>query len=546
MLLQIFHKIKIFLLPFLGGALYALGFPTKSGFFFFLFSLIGITFLLYSWRFFNPQKSASLTHRLLSTLYFSIGYNLVGYYWIPHTLSEFGDIPFPWNQVLSLFFSLIIAPQLYVFLIFTALLHWILRKQNVQLSQSCLLITYSLALTFFEYITPQQFPAHLGHPWLQLAPYLGLAPVLGAPFFSFVSYLMCWQALLLLYKQKLNPLVCLTSCLFIGFNISLPLSSDRGIDKNHQSQIGIRFVQGNVGNFVKLSSEAGHVQSIQEVYDRFYNLSVRPFKYGDNKLDLIIWPETSYPHLINSNELRDSSEKTPPLIKKILNEIEAELFIGGYDKNPEASSHRFESEYNSAFHFSNDAKIKNVYHKRILIPFGEGLPFGPFNQVISESIDNIAFFARGENFPLFYLEKENTPFISLICYEVLFSSFLRNYLNALSEAPHFIINITNDSWYGDTSEPHQHLFLSKWRALEFQIPILRMTNTGITSVIYPDGSESERLGVFKMDTLDIMLQTSAKPASFFQRFGIIPTLLIGLTLLLLQFLWELKSRPSLK
>ena len=76
-------------------------------------------------------------------------------------------------------------------------------------------------------------------------------------------------------------------------------------------------------------------------------------------------------------------------------------------------------------------------------------------------------------------------FIGIICYEILFSQYLRTYLNRQSRPPHFIVNLSNDSWYGDSAEPYQHRFLAHWRALEFNLPIIRMTNTGISSVLLP-------------------------------------------------------------
>ena len=69
-----------------------------------------------------------------------------------------------------------------------------------------------------------------------------------------------------------------------------------------------------------------------------------------------------------------------------------------------------------------------------------------------------------------------------------------------------------------TAEPEQHLFLSKWRALEFALPIVRMTNTGITSVIYANGEETKRSGLFVEEVQDIELHTSVREKTLFQKF----------------------------
>jgi apolipoprotein N-acyltransferase len=109
---------------------------------------------------------------------------------------------------------------------------------------------------------------------------------------------------------------------------------------------------------------------------------------------------------------------------------------------------------------------------------------------------------------------------------------------------HLIVNHTNDSWYGDTAEPHQHLFLSKWRALEFRLPIVRSTNTGISSVIYPDGSESRRLGVGEKGSLDVAVPLGSGEATPYQRFGIYP--LVALFVLLLAATWLRERTISAK
>ena len=110
--------------------------------------------------------------------------------------------------------------------------------------------------------------------------------------------------------------------------------------------------------------------------------------------------------------------------------------------------------------------------------------------------------------------------ITSICYEILFPSLLIKQINQLPEYPDFIINHTNDSWYGHTSEPYQHLFLSRWRALEFQIPIIRSTNTGISTVIYPTGQYDQKLGYEQMGALDINVKIRKGSPTLYSLLGI--------------------------
>jgi apolipoprotein N-acyltransferase len=176
--------------------------------------------------------------------------------------------------------------------------------------------------------------------------------------------------------------------------------------------------------------------------------------------------------------------------------------------------------------------LESSYYKNILIPFGETLPFGPLNQSIVEMVPAIALFARGEGSQK--METRNgTRFVTPICYEILETEFMRKLLNEHGNNQ-FIVNHSNDSWYGTTAEPYQHLFLSKWRALEFAIPIIRSTNTGVTSVIYPDGSESKRLLIGEKKALEEVIPLPPAQNTIYQRYGVIPflvmTLLMGLVI----------------
>ncbi len=525
------------LIPLIGGAFYATSFPMEFAPSFPLGTIIGMSLLLYSLAFTkNEMLERSIWRDLLSVLSFSIGYNLLGYYWIPETLKVFGDIPFPLNWGLGLFFSLIICPHLIIFV----LGHRLYKKFSVKSSSlvssiSSRHLIYALALTLVERFTPQQFPAHMGHSWLSFAPYLGLAPIFGAPIFSFINF---WLALTISHKLKYNrleKLSLITACIFLAANIALPLKKTDEFDSVSHN---LRLVQANIGNFVKVNSESGKPYAFNEVYERYLRLSTQE---SSAPIDLIVWPETAYPRLLNSVKMEIDPRFTPELMREVSRRTNAEIFTGGYDKSSIKNDYDFQTEYNAAFHFAKDGRLKNKFHKIKLIPFGEGLPFGSLNQYLAKYIQNISFFANGEKFTLFRTQK-GTPFSASICYEILFSNFIRKNLNTLDTQPNFLINLTNDSWYGETSEPEQHLFLAKWRALEFNIPIVRMTNTGITSIIYQDGSETERSPIFKEVVQDVTLKTRDRARTIYQEYGIFPTLFIVMTLIIISLVLSRRTK----
>lgn len=533
---------KTTLFPLIGGALYPCGFPMKGFSGFFLFSILGLFLYFYSFEL-NIKKNQSLKTALKSLFFFSLSYALIGYYWIPYTLREFGQVPFPLDNFLGSLFSLIIVPQ---FLTFVLILKFLTKKEKFRDYYSNYPKSTAIALSFLivilENIIPQQFPAHPGHTWLNFAPFLAPAKVFGVSIFSFFSYWFIWELIFFIEnKSKVGLIFIGSTVLFFLILFLFPLELPRE-KPNHT--LNTRFVQANVGNLLKLNSEKGGPKSIQEVYDRYLSLSIKKSDKIQEDFDLIIWPETAYPELLNSSLLRVNPSFLPRIVRETTSFTKSSLFFGGYDKTGEENKNFFENEYNTGFLVDEKGELSDTYHKKILIPFGESLPFGIFNQYFAQLIPNMAFFGKGKKFTLFELKK-GTRFISAICYEILFSDFIRKYLNHQKQQPHFIINLTNDSWYGDTAEPYQHQHLAFWRAIEFQIPILRMTNTGLTSVLYPDGSESERLPIFKKDTLDLKLDIYDRNKTTFQKWGLLPLTILSTFFFFLSYLIERKSKAPL-
>ncbi|MBF0360026.1 MAG: apolipoprotein N-acyltransferase [Oligoflexia bacterium] len=552
----------VFLLPILAGVLYSFGFPTHLPFKSFFFPSIGIAVLLlnfdfnYSSLLNDREKKSILIKEFLSILIFLVVINFLGFYWLAFTFTEFGDIPFPLNYLLSTFFSLIVMPQYWLFWII--LIIWRNLKQtftlNFKINRSVCNLIWAFVFTICEYSVPNQFPAFIGHPYLQLAPYLGLAPVAGAEVYSFMGFLLAMFIYRLIKDKELEFPSLIFYAIFLLINILCPLKNTFHFEDKVNN---IRIVQPNVGNFLKISSERGAVDSLQEILSRYTKLSTDasnikraeelitvPFVAKDNSkrsvLDLIIWPETAYPFKLNVLKMKDANQ-VPAIFTNIMKTTGAQIFFGGYtdrDKELLASEedffNYFERTYNSAFLLTEKSGLYDVYHKNMLIPFGETLPFwSSLNRFISRYVPNISFFARGER-PVLFKTRNDTYFTTAICYELLFSNFISDLLNKSASTnasandnhkknklhePHFLINLTNDSWYGDTMEPHQHLFLGKWRALEFDLPIVRSTNTGISLVIYPDGSESPRIATGETKFLDLKLITSDRKPTFYQKYG---------------------------
>jgi apolipoprotein N-acyltransferase len=500
-------------LAIIAGSLYALAYPSflGSGW----LPLIFIVLPIFLWL----LESSSTKKSLLIVLCFNLGLNLTGYYWIPHTLREFGHLPYAVSVILGMGFSFILQPHWWVYVI------WKKFRPQWNWSKESHIIISAMVMTLLERFIPQQFPSFVGSPWMHLSPYLGLAPYFGVAIFSFMTYWLSLEAVTQLQQKKLRVQVWGIMGLFIILNAAFPIKRPESALK-----LPVRIVQANIGNFLKVSSEQGDTFSTESVSALYQKLST---KENGFEPDLIVWPETAYPQSFYGSETQ-----LDMVFRLIMEKTGSEILIGGYDQDTSKSSmDLIESVFNSSILMGDD-KVRSMYHKNILIPFGETLPFGPFNRQIVSIVPAISLFARGQGIPVMET-RAGFRFVTPICYEILETNYMRSLLNQWG-GNHFIVNHTNDSWYGDTAEPHQHLFLSKWRALEFQLPIIRSTNTGITSVIYQDATESNRLGVNEVGALDIEIPMSKPKATVYQEWGAFPLLILFALIYLITF-WREKT-----
>jgi apolipoprotein N-acyltransferase len=174
--------------------------------------------------------------------------------------------------------------------------------------------------------------------------------------------------------------------------------------------------------------------------------------------------------------------------------------------------------YNSIYVIDHTGTIQSAYDKLHLVPFGEYLPF----QSTLESLGlsqltkmRGGFIAGNRRRPI---PLPNAPkLLPLICYEVIFPGDITKG----EERPGWIVNVTNDGWFGISTGPFQHLQQARLRAVEEGLPIVRAANTGISAVIDPLGRVITRLGLGVDGVLDSGLPVAAPP-TFYSRYGDLP------------------------
>ena len=475
---------KLYSLSFLFGCIYAFGFPifgTKISF-------LSAPILAFAGFFYLLILADTKSHVFVFCTLFSLGFYSVGFYWLPHTITEFGQIPFPINHIIGLHSIFVLTPHIFIF----GILHYFLRKKIPSNDLGNFL--FSILFISLQYSIPQLFSAYPGHSWIKLAPYLFPATIFGEYIFSFVSILLSFEICFILRKKRVNHfnlglvLILIASC-FIPINTT-------NLEK---TRIKVRIAQANIGNNAKLSAEKGLPNSVDSVLATYKNVSLTP---PASDTDLIVWPETAFPYSISPKTLTSPSNLLPQVFQEIMRVSKSDVFFGGYLLDTNANNNQ---TFNSAFFVEREGAM-SVYNKNKLLPFGESLPFTKsINSAIYQLVPGISFFSESNKTTLFNsITKKGKPysFLGFICYEALAPTLLRKHINSLSSVPNFLINLTNDSWYGNTSEPEQHLFLSRWRSVEFGLPMIRSANTGISSFISSRGLELKRSSIDKIMNLE--------------------------------------------
>jgi apolipoprotein N-acyltransferase len=148
--------------------------------------------------------------------------------------------------------------------------------------------------------------------------------------------------------------------------------------------------------------------------------------------------------------------------------------------------------YNSAVLADGTGRIAGMYDKMVLVPFGEYIPFGDIFPWLYAWSPYSGRFWKGENREPLLL---NGRALSVsICYEDIFPGQVRMLMQGGGgrRIPEAMFNLTNDSWYGDTVEPMEHLVLASFRSIEHRRPLVRSTNTGISAVVDPVGRIVQR------------------------------------------------------
>jgi len=285
----------------------------------------------------------------------------------------------------------------------------------------------------------------------------------------------------------------------------------------------------------------------QQVMSRYLALSDRasgPQSTGVRDVTHLIWPESAFPFFLTreADALAQITALLPP----------STILITGAVRPPEPAGAVITRAYNSVYAIDHNGTILSVYDKVHLVPFGEYLPM----QHILERLGLMQLtkvrggFIAGDRRRTMHVPGAPS-FLPLLCYEVIFpgDAVPRNerpgwfyehvgrylgwpFVAGDGERPQWLLNLTNDGWFGNSAGPHQHFEQARIRAIEEGLPLVRAANTGISAVVDPLGRVIRSLPLGTEGVLDAPLP-KAIPPTHYARLGDGPlAIAIGLSLLL--------------
>jgi apolipoprotein N-acyltransferase len=262
------------------------------------------------------------------------------------------------------------------------------------------------------------------------------------------------------------------------------------------------------------------------VMSRYLELSDRstgPQSTGVRDVTHLIWPESAFPFLLTREP--DALAQIAALIP------EGTVLITGAVRAPEAPpGTRIERAYNSIYVIDHDGSILSVYDKIHLVPFGEFLPFqDTFEKLGLMQLTKLpgGFIAGERRRPM---DVPRAPrMLPFLCYEIIFPGAVRT-----GEArPGWMLNLTNDGWFGISTGPYQHLQQARVRTIEQGLPLVRAANTGISAVIDPVGRIVKSLPLGAEGVLDASLPRRIDPPLYARTGDAGAALVIGAALIII-------------
>lgn len=408
-------------------------------------------------------RNAALLGFLFGLFFFGFGVP-----WTFNSIHEFGHAPLLLSAILAGLLVIILA--LFPASV-AALTVYFQSNEHIRFSSAVL---YACLWVLSELVRGWVFT---GFPWLLIGhvhhtgPLQGVLPMFGSFGASWMTILLgCIFAVFIFSKTKQKIIAAIA----IGtIAVSLYFSNQIVWTYADDEKLDVVLIQGNISQEMKWD-RSKHVY----IMEKYLTMSK---KHLD--ADIIIWPETAIPtyySMVKNSFIRK--------VNQTAEENNIDFLTGVFTHNPTNGQ-----VYNSVMTLGDNLSF---YRKQHLVPFGEYIPFRGVLTFLENYIDlPMADISSGEGRPLVHLK--GYPVGASICYEAVFGNEV---IKAMPEAK-FLVNVSNDAWFGDSLAPHQHLEITRSRAVETGRYMLRSTNTGISAIIDPEGSIVNKSVQFQDDAV---------------------------------------------
>lgn len=446
---------------------------------------------------------AGVKHNFWLGLCFGFGYFALGLYWIALALLtdvvKFGWLlPFA-NILLPLYLAL------YGAVVFLLLARWRLTPVAHGVAFAALWVIAEwlrgIVLTGFPWNS-------IGYVWVDWLPVAQLAALGGIYSLSWLTCIAATGAWLLITQPRsLRP----QALLMLGLLLLVAAAGQWRLSDSDTSALTtdttLRLVQVNIpdNHYWRDADRALYFSE---------HLALTRLQGNDAAIDAVIWPETGAPYFLDNDAPRRQAiaAVAPPNGLVLTGAHRATTADGGF------------ALYNSLAVIDTQARLVAAYDKSHLVPFGEYLPLRQFFKDVAKVTAGGVDFSAGAGVETVTVPGL-PPFSPLICYEAIFSGAVVG-----AQRPAWLLNITNDAWYGYSLGPYQHYAMSRLRAIEEGLPLVRVALTGITAVVDAWGREVVATKLLTRTVVDATLP-KAIAATPFARYGHIPILFFALLLL---------------
>ena len=447
-----------------------------------------INFLTFPFLFYilvaNPSKNL-LNNFLIGWLY-GFGYFLSNLYWISNSLK------FDENYDNLFIISIILIPSLLS--IYYGLFSLCIKFFNIKKEFNSILI-FSVSLSFFEYLRGNIFG---GFPWnlisfsiSEFTHSIQILSLIGTYSLNLIVINLYCLPIILFFKIKnQNKVIILSSVIAI-----LLLNANYGYNRIDQIE---QTKKKTIFPSIKLISPKFNIERffIEEPLENRLNELIQ-ISYPLNRDFLLIYPEG----ITNMGELKKSYNNLDQISNQLTNQSKIILGI---------SSENGEKIFNSLALFDKNFLLEDKYNKNKLVPFGEFLPF-------EELLSNFGLKKITQGYKSFSRSNErnivtvnSTSFLPLICYEIIFSGKL----NKSNGEYDFILNISEDGWFGNSIGPVQHFSHSIFRSIEEGKDVLRVANNGISAHVSSTGIIKNKLNTTEKGSIEINTISKAFPTLF--------------------------------